>query len=106
MLWFIINSTVRKEKMPKLMQQIVLFIEPAEEAYHLPSKIGNLLMNRFAVGEDTNYEILKILNLEHSLDVFLDHELPKNEGIDLILLKFCFLVNILRKEFFLIMFLE
>ena len=76
--------------MPKLMQQIVLFIEPAENAYQTPSNIGNLFMNRFAVDEDANYEILKILSLEYPLDVFLDHELPQNEGIGFIIMEFSF----------------
>ena len=46
------------------MQKIVLFIEPNDEAFDTPLKIGNLFMNRFAVDEDAASEILKIFELE------------------------------------------
>ena len=46
------------------MQKIVLFIEPTEDAWGTPFKIGNLFMNRFAVDEDAASEILKIYELE------------------------------------------
>ena len=46
------------------MQKIVLFIEPNEDAFQTPLKIGNLFMNRFAVDEDAASEILKIFELE------------------------------------------
>ena len=46
------------------MQKIVLFIEPSEEAWRTPLKIGNLFMNRFAVDEDLAYEISKIFELD------------------------------------------
>ena len=41
-------------------QKIVMFIEPAFEAWSQPCKIGNLLMNRFAINEDVANAILKI----------------------------------------------
>ena len=46
------------------MQKIVLFIEPIDELFSTPLKIGNLFMNRFAVDEDAASEILKIFELE------------------------------------------
>ena len=46
------------------MQKIVLFIEPYEDAFRTPLKIGNLLMNRFAVDENAAFEILGIFELE------------------------------------------
>ena len=46
------------------MQKIVLFMEPFDDAFFTPLKIGNLFMNRFAVEEDAASEILKILELE------------------------------------------
>ena len=45
------------------MQKIVLFIEPNDDAWQTPLKIGNLFMNRFAVDEDPATEILKIFEL-------------------------------------------
>ena len=46
------------------MHKIVLFIEPNDDAFYTPCKIGNLFMNRFAVGEDTASEIVKIFELD------------------------------------------
>ena len=51
-------------EMPKIMQGIVLFIEPNDDAFHTPIKIGNLFMNRFAIDEDAGFEILNVLELE------------------------------------------
>ena len=52
--------------MSKIMQKIVLFIEPNDDAFFTSLKIGNLFMNRFAVEEDANSEVLKIFELEKS----------------------------------------
>ena len=46
------------------MQKIVLFIEPSDDAWRTPLKIGNLFMNRFAVDEDAAFEVMKIFELE------------------------------------------
>ena len=61
------------------MQKIVLFIEPAAEAWTTPSKIGNLFMNRFGIDEDAKHEILKIYHLENNLG-----SLSFYQGLDLI----------------------
>ena len=66
------------------MQKIVLFIDPAAAAYDKPSKIGNLFMNRFAIGEDAKHEILKIYHLENNLLKFHLGMLSSEEGLDLI----------------------
>ena len=46
------------------MHKIVLFIEPNDDAFFTPSKIGHLFANRFAIDEDVGFEIVKILELE------------------------------------------
>ena len=46
------------------MHGIVLFIEPSDDAFNTPSKIGHLFMNRFAIDEDAGFEILNVLELE------------------------------------------
>ena len=46
------------------MQKIILFIEPNDDAWQTPLKIGNLIMNRSAVEEDAASEVLKIFELE------------------------------------------
>ena len=44
--------------MSKLNHKIVLFTEPTTRAWLTPSKIGTLFMNRFAIDEELNHEIL------------------------------------------------
>ena len=48
------------------MQKIVLFIEPSDEAFLTPSKIGHLFMNRFTIEEEASFEIVKIFELGKS----------------------------------------
>ena len=70
--------------MSKTSQKIVLFIEPFDEPWSTPLKIGNLFMNRFAVDEDAASEILKIFELENfSYEIFEEDKLQK--GLDLII---------------------
>ena len=74
------------------MQKIVLFIEPHDDAFYTPSKIGHLFMNRFAVDEDAGFEVLKVLELGRSACSMThpsaDYEHLENErqekGMDLI----------------------
>ena len=47
-----------------MMQKIVLFIEPFDDLWSTPLKIGKLFLNRFAVAEDAASEVLKIFELE------------------------------------------
>ena len=49
--------------MAKFSQKIVLFIDPAAYEWTTPSKIANLFINRIAIDEDANHEILKIYQL-------------------------------------------
>ena len=45
------------------MQKIILLVEPNDDAFMTPAKIGNIFMNRFAIDEDASSEILKIFEL-------------------------------------------
>ena len=74
------------------MQKIVLFIEPNDDAFITPSKIGHLFMNRFAIDEEPGFEIVKVLELvktsmamsrpqHHEYKVFENDR--KQKGIDL-----------------------
>ena len=45
------------------MQKIVLFIEPSDDAFFTSFKSGHLFMNRFSIGEEANFEIVKIFEL-------------------------------------------
>ena len=69
--------------MSKLNEKIVLFIEPAFRACAKHSKIGNLFMNRFAIDEDAKNEIVKIYQLEYSINPLKTGRLTV-EGLDLI----------------------
>ena len=79
--------------MQKLMHKIVLFIEPTDDAWSTPSKIGHLIMNRFAIDEDASFEIVKVFELGKTSSVMSNpnpHEFEefekkrKQKGIDLI----------------------
>ena len=70
--------------MSNLNQKLVLFIGTAFHACQKPSKIGNLFMNRFAIGEDAKHEILKIYHLENGLFDLTHRSLSSEEGLDLI----------------------
>ena len=78
--------------MSKSSQKIVLFIEPSDEAWDTPSKIGHLFMNRFAVDEDPGFEIVKVLELKKTSEAMSWPNHPeyknfenerKQKGIDL-----------------------
>ena len=43
---------------------IVLFMEPSEDKWRIPLKLGRLYMNRFAIDEDAGFEIIKVVELK------------------------------------------
>ena len=52
------------------MQKFVLFVEPNDDAFMTPEKIGDMFMNRFAIDENASCEILKKFELgKTSLDM-------------------------------------
>ena len=57
------------------------FYKPEAEEFYKPSKIGNLFMNRFAIDEGANHDILKIYHLQNNLDDF--YRGSSEEGLDL-----------------------
>ena len=80
--------------MAKLMHKIVIFIEPKYAAYEKPTKIGNIFMNRFAIDEEAEIEILKICYLEYNIMDLIDCNSTPEEGLDSIfeLLKFIYVL--------------
>ena len=48
------------------MQKIVLFIEPNDDAWETPFKIGELFMNRFYFEEKAKFKIVTIFELGKS----------------------------------------
>ena len=68
--------------MTKLMHKIVIFIEPTYAAYETPTKIGNIITNRFAIEENAEIEVLKICYLEHNLLELTNSDITLEEGLD------------------------
>ena len=50
--------------MPKNMQNLVLLIEPAEEAYNIDLKGENMCLNRFSIDEDAAFELSGVYYLK------------------------------------------
>ena len=63
------------------MQKIVLFIEPCDEAFSTSFKSGYLFMNRFSIGEEANFEIVKILKLGKSWNISYEDETQKGMSL-------------------------
>ena len=60
----------------KTMQNLVVLMEPKEEAHITPLKAGNMILNRFCIDEDTAFELSGVNNLQKSSD-----EMEDGEGI-------------------------
>ena len=50
--------------MSKIMQNLVVFMEPSEDAYDTPVKAGNMILNRFCIDEDAAFELSGISSLK------------------------------------------
>ena len=50
--------------MPTVSQNIILFIEPNDDACFTSSKIGHSYMNRFAIDEDAGLDFLNIMKIK------------------------------------------
>ena len=67
------------------MQKIILFIEPNDDAFMTPAKIGDIFMNRFAIDENASCEILKKFELgKTSFDMHWSrrHRETRKKGMD------------------------
>ena len=60
------------------MHQIILLIEPSNDAWETPAEIGKLFLNRFIIEEDGAFEVIKIIKLRKSTFEMSD---VKNEQI-------------------------
>lgn len=76
------NKNILSEKhkttktIPKSMQNILIFIEPNDQAFITPEKIAHLYMNRFFIDEDAGFELLGVCELSKSSDRigFMQHK--------------------------------
>ena len=50
------------------MQNIVALMEPSEETWETPIKVGNMILNRFCIDENTAFELAGINYLKTSSD--------------------------------------
>ena len=52
--------------MSKIMQNLVVLMEPSEDAYDVPLKAGNMILNRFCIDEDAAFELSGVDYLKKS----------------------------------------
>ena len=48
------------------MQNVILFLEPSDDAYNVSMKAGNSYFNRFGIDEDAGFELLGVYYLKKS----------------------------------------
>ena len=53
--------------MPKVMQNLVVLMEPSEDAESVSSKAGTMILNRFCIDEDAAFELSGVKSLKKSL---------------------------------------
>ena len=46
--------------MSKIMQNLVVLMEPSEDAYFTPLKTGNMILNRFCIDEEAAFELSEV----------------------------------------------
>ena len=54
------------------MQNLVVLMEPIEDAWVTPWKGGNIILNRFCIDEDAAFELSGIYYLEKSYGLMMD----------------------------------
>ena len=52
--------------MSKKMQNLVVFMEPSEDASDTPLKAGNMILNRFCIDEDAAFELSGVNSFKKS----------------------------------------
>ena len=52
--------------MSKIMQNLVVLMEPSEDADNISLKAGNMIFNRFCIDEDAAFELSGVNYLEKS----------------------------------------
>ena len=62
------------------MHQIVLLIKSTQDKWLKNTELGNLFMNRFAIEEDANFEIFKIIYLEDDFG-YINYDKEKGKGL-------------------------
>ena len=60
------NFKILRIVMSERKQNLVVFMEPSEEAWHTPLKRGNMILNRFCIDEDAAFELSGVHSLKKS----------------------------------------
>ena len=50
------------------MQNLIVLMDPSEEAWNTPLKAGNMILNRFCIDEDAAFELSGVNYLKTSSD--------------------------------------
>ena len=58
--------------MSKTMQNLVVLMEPSEDACITPLKCGNMILNRFCIDEDAAFELSGVNYLKKSSEKMED----------------------------------
>ena len=59
----ILKKTREHEKrngMPKITQNLVILMEPSQNAYDIDLKVGNMCLNQFCIDEDNAFELFGV----------------------------------------------
>ena len=81
------------------MQNLVVLIEPSENAYETPLKGGNMILNRFCIDEDAAFELSGANYLKNSsLDLEVEEGIKfkirrKLKGTEYSFLRFYFILR-------------
>ena len=54
--------------MPKITQNLIVFMEPSEDVWRTPLKGRNMILNRFSIDEDAAFELSGVHYLKKSSD--------------------------------------
>ena len=65
--------------MPKVMQNLVVLMEPNEHAFDTPLKAGNMILNRFCIDEDAAFELSGVKYLKKSSDDMINRRYQEFE---------------------------
>ena len=64
---------------PNQKQNLVIFMDPPEDAYDVSLKGGNLILNRFSIDEDDAFELSGVNYLKKLSDYDPEFELKRKE---------------------------
>ena len=69
------------------MQNLVVLMQPSDDAYDVSSKTGNMILNRFCIDEDAAFELYGVIYLNKT-SFILNSEEKKRRGKDYSFIQF------------------